>query len=85
MTTTKRSRQLQHEYVVEITNTMHRYAPLLYSIYLLLHVSAVVCHNQGASGSEIRENKDRFGGVSYNVVTWLVCRIVVGPSVVLPS
>jgi hypothetical protein len=36
--------------VVEITSTMHRFAPLLYSIYRLLHVSAVVC-NQGAFGS----------------------------------
>jgi hypothetical protein len=36
--------------VVEITNTMHRFAPLLYSIYWFLHVSAVVCHRQGASG-----------------------------------
>jgi hypothetical protein len=37
--------------VVEITNTMHRFAPPLYSIYWLLHVSAIVCHHQGASGS----------------------------------
>jgi hypothetical protein len=36
---------------VEIINTMHRFAPLLYSIYWLLHVSAGVCHHQGASGS----------------------------------
>jgi hypothetical protein len=38
-------------YLVEITNTMHRFAPLFYSIYRLLHVSAVVCYHQGASGS----------------------------------
>jgi hypothetical protein len=31
--------------VVEITNNMHRFAPLLYSIYRLLHVSAAVCHH----------------------------------------
>jgi hypothetical protein len=36
--------------IVEMTNNMHRFAPLLYSIYRLLHVSAVVCHYQGASG-----------------------------------
>jgi hypothetical protein len=36
---------------VEITNTMHKFAPLLYSICWLLHVLAVVCHLQGASGS----------------------------------
>jgi hypothetical protein len=36
-------------YVVEITNTMHCFVPLLYSTYWLLHVSAVVCHQQGAS------------------------------------
>jgi hypothetical protein len=35
--------------VVEITNTMHWFVPLLYSIYWLLHVSAVACHHQGAS------------------------------------
>jgi hypothetical protein len=28
---------------------MHSFAPLLYPIYWLLHVSAVVCHHQGAS------------------------------------
>jgi cytochrome b561 len=37
--------------VAEMTNNMHRFAPLLYYIYLLLHVSAVFCHHQGASGS----------------------------------
>jgi hypothetical protein len=36
---------------VEITKTMHRLTPLLYSAYWLLHVSAIVCHLQGASGS----------------------------------
>jgi hypothetical protein len=36
---------------VEITNTMHRSAPLLYSTYRLPHVLAAVCHHQGASGS----------------------------------
>jgi hypothetical protein len=35
--------------VAEITNTMHWFVPLLYSIYWLLHVSAIVCHNQGTS------------------------------------
>jgi hypothetical protein len=37
--------------VVEITNSMHRFSPLLYFIYWFLHVSAVVCHHQEASGS----------------------------------
>jgi hypothetical protein len=37
--------------LVEKTNTMHRFAPLLYFICWLLHVSAVACHLQGASGS----------------------------------
>jgi predicted aldo/keto reductase-like oxidoreductase len=65
-------------YVVEITNKMHRFAPLIYSICWLLHVSAVVCHLQGAYGySELRENTDRYGGLSYNVVKWPVCRSVV--------
>jgi hypothetical protein len=35
--------------------------------------------------AELHENTDRFGGISYNVVKWPVCRSVVGPSVVLPS
>jgi hypothetical protein len=38
--------------VVENSNTMHRFAPLLYFICWLLHVSAVVCHLQGASGMD---------------------------------
>jgi hypothetical protein len=33
------------------TNTLQRFAPLLYFICWLRHVSAVVCHLQGASGS----------------------------------
>jgi hypothetical protein len=37
--------------LVEITNSMHRFAELLYSVYWLLHVSAIACHHQGASGS----------------------------------
>jgi hypothetical protein len=37
--------------VVAITNTMHRFAPVLYSGCWLLHISALVCHHQGASGS----------------------------------
>jgi hypothetical protein len=37
--------------VVEITNTIDIFAPLLYFIYWLLHVSALVYHHQGASGS----------------------------------
>jgi hypothetical protein len=42
----------EHNYViVEITNTMHRFASLFYSIRWLLHIPAVVCHLQGASGS----------------------------------
>jgi hypothetical protein len=36
---------------VEITNTMHKFAPMLCSLSWLLHVSALVCHLQGASGS----------------------------------
>jgi hypothetical protein len=37
--------------LVEMTNNVHRFAPLLYSIYRLLHASAVACHHPGASGS----------------------------------
>jgi hypothetical protein len=32
-------------------HTMHWIVPLFYSIYWLLHVSAVVCHHQGVCGS----------------------------------
>jgi hypothetical protein len=28
---------------------MHWFLPLLYSVYWLVHISAVVCHYQGAS------------------------------------
>jgi hypothetical protein len=60
--------------VVEITNAMHRFAPLLYSICWLLHVSEVVCHHQELLDlSELHENTDRFGGISYNAVKWHVC------------
>jgi hypothetical protein len=38
-------------YVVEMTNNMQKFSQLFYSMYRLLHVSAVVCHHQGASGS----------------------------------
>jgi hypothetical protein len=42
--------EVRFVYVVEKINTMHRFTPLLYFICWLLHVSAVVCHLQGASG-----------------------------------
>jgi hypothetical protein len=61
---------------------MDRFAPLLYSVCWQLQVSAVVCHLQGAFGSELRENTDRYGGLSYNVVKWPVCQSVV---VMVPS
>jgi hypothetical protein len=35
--------------LVETTNNMHWFIPLLYSMYWLLHVSAVACHHQGDS------------------------------------
>jgi hypothetical protein len=34
--------------LVEMTNTMHLFVPLLYSIYWFVHVSEVACHHQGA-------------------------------------
>jgi hypothetical protein len=49
---------------------MHRHAPLLYSVYWLLHVSAVAYHHQGASWIRLCYIKyNRIGGISYNV--WL--------------
>jgi hypothetical protein len=40
-----------HNSIVTSRNSQHMHCivPLLYSIYRLLHVSAVVCHHQGAS------------------------------------
>jgi hypothetical protein len=35
--------------VLEETNNMYRFVPLLYSMCWLLHVSAVARHHQGAS------------------------------------
>jgi hypothetical protein len=54
--------------VVEITNIKHWFLPLLYSIYWLLHVSAVVCHHQGASWIRLSYLKYRC------LVIWAVCR-----------
>jgi hypothetical protein len=52
------------------TNTMHRFTPLLYFIRWLLHVSAVVCHLQGASGSVWVAWKIQIDVVVYHIV-WL--------------
>jgi hypothetical protein len=41
---------------------MHWIIPLLYSIYRLLHVSAVVCHHQGASWIRLSYLKCRSAG-----------------------
>jgi hypothetical protein len=43
--------QTTRRILVKLTNTMHRFTPLLYSISWLLHVSAVVWHQHGACGS----------------------------------
>jgi hypothetical protein len=56
--------------VVEKTNTMHRFAPLLYFIRWFLHVSAVVCHLQGASGSVWITWKIQIDMVVYHIM-WL--------------
>jgi hypothetical protein len=63
-------------FVVEVTNTMHWFVPLLYSIYWLLHVSAVVCYHQGASWIRLSYLKYRSNGwyIIECVVTWPVCR-----------
>jgi hypothetical protein len=59
--------------VVEITNKMHKSAPLLYS-YML----APTCFGSSlpSSGSFwirlLRENTDRYAGLSYDVVKWPV-------------
>jgi hypothetical protein len=51
ITETLNIQQIQKGDAVEITNTMHRFAPQLYTICWHLHISAVVCHLQGASRS----------------------------------
>jgi hypothetical protein len=56
-------------FIAEITNNMHWFVPLLYSIYWLLHVSAVACHHQGAFWIWVTWNTNQMGGTSYNV--WL--------------
>jgi hypothetical protein len=71
--------------VVEITNNMHIVAPLLYSICWLLHVSAVVCHLQGAPGSVWVTWKYRSIWWYIMFVNWLVWPSVVVPAVALPS
>jgi hypothetical protein len=35
--------------VLEMTNNIHWFVPLLYSMYWLLHISTVACHHQGTS------------------------------------
>jgi hypothetical protein len=37
------------KYLLEMTNNLHWFVTLLYSMACLLHVSAVACHHQGAS------------------------------------
>jgi hypothetical protein len=52
----------KHDYaLVEMTNNVHRFASLFYSIYRILHVSAVVCHHgELLDPSELHENTDRY-------------------------
>jgi hypothetical protein len=66
-------------YVVEMTNTMHWFVLLLYCIYWLLHVSAVVCNHQGASWIRLSYLKYRSNRwyIIQRVVMWPVCRSVV--------
>jgi hypothetical protein len=61
--------------IVEIKNTMHKFAALLYS-----HMLPPRCFGSSlpSSGSfwiclELRENTDRYGGLSNNVVKWPAC------------
>jgi hypothetical protein len=42
---------MSFKHAIEITNTIHGGEPLLYSVFWLIHVSAVICHHQEASGS----------------------------------
>jgi hypothetical protein len=61
--------------VVEITNTVHWFVLLLYSISWLLHVSAVACHHQGASWILLSYLKHKSNGwYIIRVVMWPVCR-----------
>jgi hypothetical protein len=55
---------------------MHWFVLLLYYIYLLLHVSAVVCHHQEACW--VRLSYLKYRSIRWHViqcvVTWPVCR-----------
>jgi hypothetical protein len=66
--------------LTEMTKNIHWFVPLLYSIYWLLHVSAVACHHQGASyildPSELLEIQIEW--VVYNIM-WGYVAGVQGP------
>jgi hypothetical protein len=68
---------------VETTNTMHWTVPLLYSIYWLLHVLAVVCYHQGASWICLSYLKYRSNRryIIQCMFTWPVCWSVVVPCI----
>jgi hypothetical protein len=62
--------------LAETTNTIHWSVPLIYSIYRLLHVSAVVCHHQGASWIHLSYLKCRSNVwyiIQYNVCLCGLC------------
>jgi hypothetical protein len=65
--------------LVEITNNMPWFVPLLCSMYWLLHVSAVACHYQRASWTLLSYLKYKSNGryIIECVVMWPVCRVVV--------
>jgi hypothetical protein len=72
---------------VEITNTMHKFAPLLYSYTLALMCFGSSLPSSGSFWIRLSFVKIQVDMVVYHVtlVKWPVCRIVMVQCVVLPS
>jgi hypothetical protein len=81
----ERKIQTRRAIIVETANTMHCFVPIFcsMSIHWLLHVSAVVCHHQGASSIQVTWNTNGISDIPYNMRLRGLCVVV--PTVVLPS
>jgi hypothetical protein len=74
-------------HIVEITNTMHKFAPLLYSYMLAPTCSGSSLPSSASFWIRLSYVKIQLDMVVYHImlVKWPVCRSVVVQSVVLPS
>jgi hypothetical protein len=72
-------------------STNNQYNAQICTTALFIYAGSYMFRQQSAifrellDPSELRENTDRYCGLSYNVVKWPVCRSVVVQPVVLPS